>query len=128
MNRQIRKSTFETNSSSTHSLIICTNEEYKDLYAEKLYIDEDDEFVTGEAYRKLVIDLYIQEKGKPEVLDYEKFFEEFYEELDEFADEYKWDLPRTLERWIGNLEECIIHHTTKSGDEIVVVAKYGYDS
>lgn len=46
---KIRKGTFETNSSSTHTLIICTDEEYKN--AKNLYMDMVSERVfTREEY------------------------------------------------------------------------------
>lgn len=47
MKQVVRIGTFETNSSSTHSLIICSEEEYSKLQTEELLIDiEEDELVT----------------------------------------------------------------------------------
>lgn len=39
MKRQIRAGVFETNSSSTHSLVICSKEEYEKLQKGELFID-----------------------------------------------------------------------------------------
>ena len=40
MKRQIRRNIFETNSSSTHSLIICSEEEFKAWEKGEIYFDE----------------------------------------------------------------------------------------
>lgn len=39
MKREIRRNVFETNSSSTHSLSICTEQEFEDWKAGKLLYD-----------------------------------------------------------------------------------------
>ena len=39
MKREIRRNVFETNSSSTHSLSICTEQEFEDWKAGKLLFD-----------------------------------------------------------------------------------------
>lgn len=36
--RKIRQSVFETNSSSTHSFVVCTDKEYKDFKNNKVYL------------------------------------------------------------------------------------------
>lgn len=38
--KTVRFGTFETNSSSTHSLVMCSSEEFEDFKAGKLYFDK----------------------------------------------------------------------------------------
>lgn len=88
---QIRKGVFETNSSSTHSLTVCTKEEW-------------DQFVKGEVVL-LYRDGFVPADKKDE-MDGESY------------DAWKDD---------DSLEIYVRNHTTKSGDEIVIFGKYGYD-
>lgn len=57
--KTIRLNVFETNSSSCHSLILCSDSEYKLLKAGKLYIDKwSDKLVTAsEVYSAYIADL-----------------------------------------------------------------------
>ena len=43
MKRQIRRNVFETNSSSTHSLTMCSEEEFEQWKKGEVLFDEDDE-------------------------------------------------------------------------------------
>ena len=54
MKKQIRKSVFETNSSSTHSLIFCNQEEYDALYRHELYIYENELISAKDAIQMFV--------------------------------------------------------------------------
>ena len=47
--KTIRANTFETNSSSTHSMIILTEEEYDKLESGELYLNEDEVITKEEA-------------------------------------------------------------------------------
>lgn len=65
MKVQIRRSVFETNSSSTHSLTICTEEEFKKFKEGKLFLNYDDELVEDN-------------KGESDgCITYEEFFEDY---------------------------------------------------
>lgn len=97
--KQIRVGVFETNSSSTHSLTIVSEEEYNQWRDGKLLFDRNDE--------KLV----------PIPDDYEKLVE----------DDEDYDL-LTYDRWTEQeMEDFTQHHTTKSGDKIVAFGQFGYD-
>lgn len=50
---QTRIGVFETNSSSSHSFILCSDEEYKKLNSEELYIWEGEDLVTFEEAKAL---------------------------------------------------------------------------
>ena len=47
MKRQIRRGVFETNSSSTHSIVICSEEEYKKWVKGELMFDSWEECFVG---------------------------------------------------------------------------------
>ena len=111
MKRTIRKGVFETNSSSSHSLTICSDEEYNKWEKGEVYYDIwEHEFMTLEEKIKS-----LKEK---DYLDYET-----KEEWKEFAME---DL-RTMESYFCDdyLETFERIYKTESGDKIVVFGKYG---
>lgn len=57
---KVRYGIFETNSSSTHSLIIATDKEYKQLLNEELFIGWNNDFIT----REEVIDSLLKSAAK----------------------------------------------------------------
>lgn len=115
----IRVGVFETNSSSTHSLTMCTREEYdKWKKGELLWNKWDEDFMTLEQLcreNEIQFDdeLYDNDEDYAESIDkkiknagyltYEEFWEDEY--LEGFEDSY----------------------TTKGGEEIVAFGLYGYD-
>lgn len=97
MRKQIRGNVFETNSSSTHSITICSKkdfEKWKD--GELIYDGDNDELVDLNA----VNSDYLEE-------DIYKTYEQWQD------DDY--------------LEFYIENYKTESGDEIVAFGKYGYN-
>lgn len=97
MKKQIRLGVFETNSSSCHTLSICSREEFNRWKAgELLFKRWDEEFVEADSLN-------------PDEDD-EDDYQTYYEWRD---DEY--------------LEIYVKDYTTESGDKIVVFGKYGYD-
>ena len=101
---KIRYGVYETNSSSTHSITIATKDEFQRF--------EDGELILCNHNHKLV------EKKKvckcPEQNEYECECLENYSTYSQFCNH-------------EHLETFEESHTTKSGDEIVVFGKYGYD-
>lgn len=127
MKKQIRFGVFETNSSSTHTLVICTEQEFNDWKNGKLALD----------YNKLVP---APEKPSEEVIKeyYDKYFKEEYEmEYNDLSYEGKVDIlnqyvldndePQTYAQWYDDeyLEIYESSYTTEHGDKIVVFGKYG---
>lgn len=123
MKRQVRNGVFETNSSSVHSLTMCTaNEFQKWKDGEVLFWVDKDEFATKEQIIEELKDdrYYNGELRYPntnwnndktickifddrEIVNFDKFFEnEWYETYYE-------------------------NYTSKSGDEIVAFGYYGYN-
>lgn len=136
MKREIRRNVFETNSSSTHSLSICTEQEFEDWKAGKLLFDR-----WGERFI-LPYQLSEEEKSKA-AKEYTANKKEYYKDWNELTDDQK-------EKWYssyikrhnlgdengisyddffdnGYLETYARHYVTPSGDKIICFGEYGYD-
>lgn len=116
MKRIIRKNTFETNSSSTHSLTFMSGEEFDKWKNGELYLGQDED----ELYTKEEFDALVKSGAEKSNMTEE-----------EFLDLPRWDneLPETFDQWRDDecLEYDIYEHTTESGDKVVAVCKYGYN-
>ena len=137
--RQVRRMTFETNSSSTHSITICPKETYeKWMKGQVLYNDWNEDFIEAEELTpydyKQAGTQYEAHKGKY----YKGWNELSEEEKKEYTTEYVLrnkkknddDEYLTYSEWCyshGGLEQYVKHYTTKNGDEIVAFGYYGYD-
>lgn len=118
MKIQIRTGIFETNSSSTHSLIITTKENYNKWVDGELYIYRygNHQFVTKEEVIKATKnDKYINTDG---LTDDEILGIGIDEDGDYATYESFWDC------YLEGFDE---NYTSPSGDEIVVFGQYGYD-
>lgn len=102
MKRQVRCGVFETNSSMTHALTICTEEEYEKWQNGELLLHHDwrngDKFVPNEEVPKDADMKY----------DYQSY-DNYNSEVEDYFEPY---------------EE---HFTTPSGDNMVVFGYYGHD-
>lgn len=116
MKKIIRQGTFETNSSSTHSLTFMTKEQFNKWKSGDLYKGLwDDTLYTQEEYDELVKNIAIKNDfSVEEVLD----------------DPGGFELPQSYKEWCNDeyLETDYYNYTTEHGDEIVAVCRYGYDS
>lgn len=136
MKRQIRRGVFETNSSSTHSLTMCSEEEFEQWKNGELLFDEwgSESFVKANSLS--------DDDKKYAVKDYENHKYEFskdWSDLSESAKEKYYtkyakennivdEDAKTYEEWRhSNLETFVDRYTSKSGDKIVAFGKYGYD-
>ena len=126
-----RYGTFETNSSSTHSLLILSDEEQRLLDNEELYITSpyDYDLLTKEEYKQKMI----SEMTDFDYYDSELSFEENlakFKDSDAYGDN-KWAFPITLEELIdyktSYLDYDTDHYTSKSGDQIIIHAFYGWN-
>lgn len=141
MKLSIRRNSFETNSSSTHSLTICTEEEYEkwkkgflkfDLYNEK-FIDSTPLQYTDELMRKAEM-LYNETRN-----EYYKYWKDLtQEEKEKYCcqwviqpEEEDFDIKswKDYEEYANSdsLESYANHFTTPSGDKMVAFGYYGYD-
>lgn len=136
MKRQIRRGVYETNSSSTHSLTMCSEEEFEQWKNGELLFDEwgSESFVKANSLS--------DDDKKYAVQDYENHKDEFskdWSDLSESAKEKYYtkyakennivdEDAKTYEEWRhSNLETFVDRYTSKSGDKIVAFGKYGYD-
>lgn len=146
---QVRQGVFETNSSSTHTLTICSKEDYEDWkHGDKFWLDNDwgklqtnKSFVTPEELAELT-EKYNEKEQKridagdeyAKVLDIDKVLNEC-RDYDSWEDSY-WDTERsaleayTMDDWYqrnGDLETYLRSFTSPSGDEMVAFGAFGYD-
>lgn len=140
----IRQNTFETNSSSTHSLCICSNKEYKEFMAgERLYNNSWVSSTSKFRAKNLVtidelIDIYVHStcsdtvkqnivryKGCKTVKECRKYDKKH--KCDVTFDELTEDEFQPFENFGGDYYETFSEeYKTESGDEIVVFGFYGY--
>lgn len=136
MKREIRRRVFETNSSSTHSLAICTEEEFENWKAGKVLFDR-----WGERFIS-PYQLSDNEK-KDAALEYTENKKEYYKDWEELSNDQKekWystymkehdlddDDGITYDQFFDDdyLEKYCRGYTTPKGDKIVCFGCYGYD-
>lgn len=135
--KQMRRGVFETNSSSTHSLTICTEEEFEKWRNGELLFDRwNDCFIEERP---------LSDQEKTDAMEnyndikstYWKNWEQLSEEEIEswyrrYASQYlnKSNDGQTYDEYMHSsydLEVYSKHYTSPSGDELVVFGKYGYD-
>lgn len=112
MKISIRKGVFETNSSSTHSLTMCENDEFEKWKNGEVYYNDWNEKMISkkEVYNKLEINDDMTEDEVDDIISGSDYYT-----YDRFMDdEY--------------LETFIDRYTTKQGDEVVAFGKYGMDN
>ena len=125
MKKQIRRSVFETNSSSVHSLTMCTSEEYgKWEDGEVLFWKWEDKFGTRE---EIINELKSKRYsyGSKELY----YSNVNWEDEDEVSDVFSDEGIQTCEEFFDNeyfetFKQC---YTTPSGDEVVAFGYYGHD-
>ena len=123
MKRQIRRGVFETNSSSVHSLTMCSGEEYdKWKNGEVLYWREEDKFGTRE---EIIEEMKVAKwwDGSP------KFLGVNWEDEDVVADVFSDYEVETYEEYFDNewFETYVEYHTTPNGEQVVAFGYYGHD-
>ena len=121
--KTIRANTFETNSSSTHSMIILTEEEYNKLESGELYL-KDDEVITKEEAKNIFLkhmneDKYMYDND----LSFEENIKNYLDEFEYYPSEY----PQSLETWKegDELESDTNIYISPSGDKLKIICKYG---
>ena len=135
--RQVRRGLFETNSSSTHSLTMCSGDEFRRWENGELLFDRwNEEFVEASSVKTghnmdEVKEKYEEVRGKiwknfddlteAEIAD---FCEEYFEEDDDNQYvTYEWYFDH-YEYYFDTFEDS---YTTKNGDAVVCFGYYGYD-
>ena len=136
MKRQIRRSIFETNSSSTHSICICTEEELDKW--------ENGEFLYNTNTNKLEpvrqLNSWEKKKAEDEYTDSKTIFQKDWSDLSEDAraqwyrkyaldnDSNSWRF-KTSDEYFNDsdLHSYTKHYTSPSGDKLVIFGLYGED-
>lgn len=121
----IRLGVFETNSSSTHTMVIMPEEDFeKWKNGEILRFKWDDTFVSKEEAEEIINKLKV-DYAKEYKIDVDDI--EVYDLSDD--DNYYEKVPLAYEDfddWM-NLEGDIHHYKTKGGEDLVILCWYGYD-
>lgn len=135
--KTIRMGTFETNSSSTHSITIMTRKEYDGWKSGCLVYDEDDEkFISTPKINKLESRMFYLSKNSEKLTNGYIYNNTFYDSLekmekevsvaDDILEEFIQDNSdyTTYEDFThySDIEESF--YTTKGGEEIVAISKY----
>lgn len=135
MKRQVRQGVFETNSSSTHSLTICTENEYDKWKKGELLFDYwDDKFVNP-------ADTSLTDDEKESVKeDYNKRKQKYWKDWEDLSEKEKEELyaeglkekyseTMTYDEWLDDsyLETYVHNYTTPNGEKIIAFGRYGYD-
>lgn len=138
MKKQIRRGVFETNSSSVHSLTMCSGDEFDKWFRGEVMFD---------SYSDKLVDVKptITERDKKHAEDYyesckERFWREWHqlseEEINEWYAKYmkdheKFDFDRynTYEQFFyhGEYETFTQSYVTPNGEKIVAFGYYGHD-
>lgn len=136
MKRQTRYGVFETNSSSTHSLTVCSEEEFEAWKrGEVLFRYWSEEFINP---------VQLSDKQKKEAeKDYERNRSIYWKDWEDLSDDEKekWYNKYTINcgltahdaktyaeyMYNDRLETFEEHYTSKSGDKLVIFGNYGYD-
>ena len=136
MKTTIREGVFETNSSSTHSLIMMEESKFKKWKDGELFYHEDVPYIRDKEAREKFYNYFEKYDKhdafftKEEVEEIKKFCADNDIKVDEDGENYEnWDYAfQTYERWCeeDELESSVYTHTTPGGEKIVAVAKYGY--
>ena len=135
MKTTIREGVFETNSSSTHSLIMMEESKFKKWEDGELFYHEDEPYIKDKEAREKFRN-YFKEKydkhdsfyTKEEVEEIKKFCADNNIEVDEESYE-NWDYAfQTYKHWlqVDELESEVYTHTTPGGEKVVAIAKYGW--
>lgn len=127
--RQVRVGTFETNSSSTHSITMCSDSEYQAWESGKLLHVEDSwgsdseyakkDFVTFDEARDIILKNRYAGVSPADVTD--DFIREHGHEYSIYTYDY------FFENYRSGLEYYVETHTTPGGEKVVAFGMYGYD-
>lgn len=116
--KSIRIGVFETNSSSTHSLTICSKAEFEAWQnGDVLFSIDSEKFMTMEE---------IKLEWEKDTKDSKKNGYSYSETLEEYMEENRFVKADEYEDSV-NQETFEQHYKTNSGDEIVAFGYYGFD-
>ena len=123
MKIQIRQGVFETNSSSVHSITICTQNEFDDWRNGKVYRNNGWWSSSTSPLRNKAFLTYDEAMELLKTSSWYKPMDE-NDDIDEYLKEYEI---YSYENWGDYYETDVTHYTTPNGEKIVAVCYYGHD-
>jgi hypothetical protein len=123
MKKQIRRGVFETNSSSVHTLTMCSGEEYKKWEnGEVLFWRDADTFSTRE---EIIEELKVKKTWSGELY----YPDTNWNDEDEVNDVFEEEGIQTCDEFFDDeyYETFYDDYTTPNGDKVVVFGYYGYN-
>lgn len=125
MKISVRRGVFETNSSSTHSITMCSDDDYRKWENGELFMTWGDDFITkDEVVKELKKDEYFNKKYPNFDFDNLENNEE-YETILYDCDYYTYDT--YWERKCEYYEGFEDSYVTKNGDKVICFGYYGHD-
>ncbi len=131
MFQQIRFKTFETNSSTTHNMVIIPDEDIKAWDDNELFYGRwvSEELIKENNGSRLFTKEFLKNHGynvdEPNEDDYEN-----YSDFEDAHDKWEYSMADFInsEQWDSHELECDVNtYTTKHGDKIHILCEYGYD-
>lgn len=136
MKKQIRRGVFETNSSSTHSLTMCSEDEFEAWKRGELLF----EYYEG----RFIKPIHLSDSEKKDAEDeYEYTKDDYWKDWKDLSDveKEKWyakyainhnlrdSYTKTYDEYMhhGTLESFVERYISQSGDKIVAFGEYGYN-
>jgi hypothetical protein len=124
MKKVIRHSVFETNSSSTHTLTICSDDEYERFKNGELYLNQSWSKCFEYLPKFCTKEQILEEKAKYDKENHVKVLMEG--EAKALTEQFR-SFEAYQEEQNSSAEGVFLEtHTTKSGDEVVVFGWYGH--
>ena len=122
MKRQIRYGVFETNSSSTHSLTMCTRNEFDEWRAGNLYHNDAWWFGVEHSLKNKE---FLTRDEALELIKHSRYYKPMNDDddIDEYLKEYEI---LSYDNWGNGFETDVNYYTTPGGEEIVAICYYGY--
>lgn len=120
---QVRRGVFETNSSSVHSIAICTKDEFNAWRNGELYKNDG---WWGNSILPYVRKNFITKDEALNLISNSSYYKPMNEgeDIGEYFREYEiYD----YENWGYDYETDVTNYTTPNGEEIVAVCYYGHD-
>ena len=135
MKRQIRTGVFESNSSTTHTLTICSEETYKKWENGELLLTWDNKFIPNkemsEEEKDNICKVWYDNRKCKYYKNYEDLTEEEKKEIkDDLESKGNFNVRgKTYDEWHNddNLEYLEDSFTTEHGDKVVAFSKAGDD-
>ena len=134
---QIRQGVFETNSFSTHSMCICTEEEFANFKGNKAMWDKNADKIVPtnkitRSYVQRAKEYYTKQQTSFmkdwDSLSPESQLEFIVSQFDQsYAGDWLFEDKTFYKDWGTNFERFESHFTTPSGDKMVAFGEYGYD-